>query len=1458
MRSHNDISPPDKPYVGPVPFQRKDQPLFFGREHESDELLSLITAHPVVLCYSQSGAGKTSLINAGLIPLLEQSEFRIVGPARVKGEIPSGFDYERNPYVFNVVNSLANIYPQITTANTRTIVDCLTNAGLTQKDGQLIQPTVLILDQFEELFTHNPELWKYRRGFFEEVGAALKDSSLRVLFAMREDFIAEMDPYEVFLPEKMRTRFRLERLRKPAALAAIEGPLNVEPWKKYKREFAPKVEAQPGVPAQPGVAEQLVDNLCEIPGKIGEDGKVAMSEFVEPLQLQLVCQAIWEKLGDDERVITANHIAQFGDVNAVLTAFYEACLKSAVEKSNEKRPANEPELREPSLRVWFDRKLITETGKRSMVFRGAHDTEGIPNRAVDELDMRHLIRAELRDGERWYELSHDRFLQPIKESYKRWLLDQPGAEQTRIRLEEKALEWSAKRDDALLLDANETFEARRWLDESEGMTYSDRLVAYVTASEAAQQERTALRRKQRVRQMTYGIAGMAVLLLIAISTGVAAVTQWRQASAEKQEADKQRNLAQLRLGEAETAKSAALDAAEKARAAEERATENSKEAQKQRDAAEAANREAQEQKRLADLARAAEARFAADAQTQATLARTAEAQANVQRTFAESRVVASVASNALSQPFFDPEVGVLLGLEAVDRASTSQALDVLRDSLALLSHNRNRFAGDMGPLTGIAFNPDGTHLITTDERTLRFWDLGIKAEKVDPVYTVPAGTIEGSVVSQTNGLIVVSRETNTGYRPDPDATYGTGVLLFSRSLDVLDSGGNLITTLPGGETEARIVKGDQPATREVLAFTDDQKTLILAGRNDIRAWDVSTWKMKQGFPVVLQPSISQNYLSSSLSPNARYAVQRGGGADSELYLFDLMATPSEPNLLDSEETAKVAFSDDAKYVAVANSKAIRVLETSRVFDKPGAFDTSIIEPGRLGDPRAVTKMAFSHKGDLLVLVNNNTATIRSVASADKEPVELTGHTGRIVSVMFHPKDEYVVTASEDGTARIWDVATGASLAELRGHTAALTETQFSPDSEGLFIATASADGTARLWSTIGAPSAFTLKAEKAIFSPGGNYIATFNDGDKKLSVWEGGTGRKLWSRDCSQIFLTREVFSADDNLMVLACLDDLDESANIEVVIAETGTSVSKIHIPKSALAVFSAADNDHVLLSNSDGFGLWDLKTNNVKRYPVANAALASLSPDGKFIVSGDDEFHIWNLDENRDFKGPKMPKGTLIYAGFSPDSKFVLALGFDSLNLWKVGSPNIIPLPYNDDNPVEVFASNLSAGAFSRDSKYVIFPGPKNTATVVKLEDGTVAATLEKHTATVLAASFSPDGRFVVTASADGTARVWTTENWESVAVLRGHKNEVQTATFSPDSRFILTSSSDDTSRVYSSEAFGLQAELRDLAKGRILRLPQELTSEERKRYLGELGLGDATEAPKPTPAPTATPTP
>src|SRR5205807_5546700 len=99
---------PDRrePYVGTRPFKQDETNLFFGRDPEANELVSLITAHPTVLLYAQSGAGKSSLINAKVIPnLIDEEGFDVIGPLRVQGLIPSGIlvDQTTNIYILNAL-----------------------------------------------------------------------------------------------------------------------------------------------------------------------------------------------------------------------------------------------------------------------------------------------------------------------------------------------------------------------------------------------------------------------------------------------------------------------------------------------------------------------------------------------------------------------------------------------------------------------------------------------------------------------------------------------------------------------------------------------------------------------------------------------------------------------------------------------------------------------------------------------------------------------------------------------------------------------------------------------------------------------------------------------------------------------------------------------------------------------------------------------------------------------------------------------------------------------------------------------------------------------------------------------------------------------------------------------------------------------------------------------------------
>ena len=253
-------------------------------------------------------------------------------------------------------------------------------------------PRALVFDQFEELFTLYPERWAQRSEVVEQIRDALEqDPLLRVVLAVREDFIAQLDPHAALFPAGLRARMRLEPLRRPAALEAVTGPLRSE-----QRTFAP------------GVAERLVDDLLTVRVHTMRDESVEVpGEVVEPVQLQVVCRTLWSSLLPEVREIGEEDLARIGTVSDVLSNYFREAVHAAAIAGS---------IKEVELRERLEEAFITPVGTRGTVVGGAERTAGMPNAAIAELEARHLVRAEWRAGARWFELTHDSLIRPIRSS----------------------------------------------------------------------------------------------------------------------------------------------------------------------------------------------------------------------------------------------------------------------------------------------------------------------------------------------------------------------------------------------------------------------------------------------------------------------------------------------------------------------------------------------------------------------------------------------------------------------------------------------------------------------------------------------------------------------------------------------------------------------------------------------------------------------------------------------------------------------------------------------------------------------------------------------------------------------------------------------------------------------------------------------------------------------------------
>ncbi|HMA33198.1 MAG TPA: hypothetical protein VKY74_01860 [Chloroflexia bacterium] len=388
------IAAQSNPYVGPRAYQAGER--LYGRTRELADLRYLLVAERLVLLYSPSGAGKTSLIQAALVPELEKRRFRVRPAVRV-GTIPAeGLPVGANRYTLSVLLALEQDRPAaaqlppagLAALNLATYLDRRAAADGAADD-------VLIFDQFEEVLTLDPTDLEAKAAFFAGLGDALRDGRRWALFALREDYLAGLDPYRGTLPGGLATSFRLDLLGRSAACQAIQAPARAA-----------------GVDFTDAAATKLVDDLRQM--QIQQpDGTVLVQPgpWIEPVLLQVVCRGLWERLPPAARAITETDVAAVGDVDAALVRYYTMSVATV---------AGAAGLPERRIRDWCEEQLITVSGIRAQVLRGAVESGGLLNAAVVRLVATHLVRAEERRGATWYELAHDRLIEPVRTDNAHW------------------------------------------------------------------------------------------------------------------------------------------------------------------------------------------------------------------------------------------------------------------------------------------------------------------------------------------------------------------------------------------------------------------------------------------------------------------------------------------------------------------------------------------------------------------------------------------------------------------------------------------------------------------------------------------------------------------------------------------------------------------------------------------------------------------------------------------------------------------------------------------------------------------------------------------------------------------------------------------------------------------------------------------------------------------------------
>ena len=512
-----------------------------------------------------------------------------------------------------------------------------------------------------------------------------------------------------------------------------------------------------------------------------------------------------------------------------------------------------------------------------------------------------------------------------------------------------------------------------------------------------------------------------------------------------------------------------------------------------------------------------------------------------------------------------------------------------------------------------------------------------------------------------------------------------------------------------------------------------------------------------------------------------------------------------------------AFVSAALVVAIGLSIAALILRAQAVANQRTAQSRQLAASAEanLGvDPQLSTQLALQA---LQIKYTTQAETALRDALPNDQLLHTLRHLRQVHHAAFSSDGKLVVTASQDGTARIWNATTGQPtgivLREPGG--AGFESAEFSHD--GTLVVTTDDDGTDRVWSVAtGQPTGIVLRFahpgvhNTAVFSPNGRVIVTANDAatDTGAQLWTAATGSLIADVGRAQAPFNDAEFSPNGSEILTAGVD---------------GTAwLWNIHTGRPTGPTFS----------DVTGFSLDS----------------ASFSHDGSLIVtaSEDGTAQVW-LAGNGALDGPELAGGQLDWAALSPDGKFVVSAGFDgAVRIWKVATGSQVTL-------LAGHISEVRTAEFSPVSdNVVVSAGIDGTARIWRAQpieqrlaindrsgyplqdahlspDGTrilasssltsiwntsngklVRYLLEPNGASINSARFDPDGRLIVTASADGTARIWNAASGLPTGTVFTQPGRLPLldASFSPDGALVVTTSAVGRASVWDVTSGALRA--------------------------------------------------
>ncbi|MDZ8185312.1 MAG: CHAT domain-containing protein [Nostoc sp. ChiSLP02] len=1312
------------PFLGLYPFRIKDRKFFFGREKLIKQLQQQLATHNFLAVFGASGSGKSSMVVAGLIPALLEKQPDLV----MAYMTPSS----------NPIEQLA-----------------ATLSGVQN------QSSILVIDQFEELFTLCTDE-NMRLEFIDKFLFVVQQQTVAI--TMRADFWGECASYPK-LKELMQCRQELI------------GPMDTAELRKAMEMQA----AQVGLRFEPGLSNRILDDVQDEPGAM-------------PL-LQHALLELWKRRHG--RWLRSVEYEAIGGVNMAIAqtadAFYDSCT---------------PEEQEQIKNIFVRLTRLDdseEPGEKRRDTRRRVGLEELVPAGSDRNPIKQLLKRLAGDGARLIVTSVDSATQQEEvevahEALIRywpkllaWLDEDRTLLQLRETIRQAALEWEKfQKDESYLLHRGGRLEeAKELLKKSNFFNFleANYVQACVELRDRQQQEQES-RRRRDIRTNRTILSG-AVVVIVTTSLGLIASIKTYEAELNKANSLSQNSLllskshkdlqslvegikARMILKNSIIGRllwfkgKGQIDAQSKAIAALQQAI----------DIVQARNRLTAHTSAVTSVV------FSPDGKTIAT----ASNDTTIKLWDLKGKELTKSPLNhsaGVTSVVFSPD-GKTLASVSEDKTVKVWDLNGNQLTKSPLKHD--------AAVTSAVFSSDGKTLASVSEdKTVKLWDLNGKelkkfllqhgAEVTSVVFSSDGKTIASGSQDKTVKLWDLNGKLLHTFKHDAEVTTVVfspdGKTLASVSKDktvkLWDLKGKLLHTLKhGGEVTT-------------VAFSPDNKILASGSENKtVKLWDLKKGKELTKLPLKHDAEVTTVVFSPDSKTLASVTK------DNAITIWNLQGDRLKSFIGHEADVTTVAFSPDGSTLASASKDNTVIL-----WNLQGKLLQTFA-----GHEAGVTSVAFSPDGNTLASTSKD-KTVKLWSIDGKLQKTFTQHNYTVTGVAFSPDGNTLASSSEDSTIRFWNLKAN-FLQTFRGHQAdvliaenkpVFTSVAFAlPPQTCNLLVSGSKDKTVKLWS-IGNKLQKTFTGHKyavtsVALSPDCQTVAS-GSVDNTVILWD-LDGHPLHTFREHKAVVTSVAFSPNGQTLASASEDktvilwNLKDAYKPQILKGHEAGVTSVAFNPNGKTLASASQDNTVIL---------WSFKGKRLQTFRGHEAGVTSVvfSPDGKTLASGSDDKTVkfWHLKELHTLSKHQDSVNEVV---FSPDGKTLASASDDkTVQLWDFTGKPLSSLPHHAAVVTVVF-------------------NPKGQSIASGSEDGTVqlwdvktltskeprSQILSKDGAVITSIAFSPDGKNLAFSNQDGTVQLWNLIT-NKPKIFQQEGAEIASVVFSADGKTLASASEDKTVKLW-----------------------------------------------------------